>query len=137
MTSRGNVRRIATVVFPGAAMLLVGGALSLGGGAVAGATDPAPTILSTCSFSALSSALSTAQNIDFGCSGTIAFPAPLVITAGQTISLSGSGQSVILSGSGKNQLFIVNGTLTLTDFTVTGGAVLGQNGVKGQDGATG
>jgi hypothetical protein len=141
----GRLRRLGAACALGAAVT-ASGSLSLA--AAAGASDT--TNLSSCSFTALQSAVAAGGTIDYqqSCSATSAaevrFTATLTIAAGQSVDIESNGFTVDLDGQGKHRLFTVaGGTLALTGIDLVDGSVArgaasgGTNGANGNPGSAG
>ncbi len=116
--------------------LLAGCLASMMLGAVAMAATPTPVVVSDCTDSSgLSAALAnngTDVAVTFSCSGTIPIAAPLVVGAGDTVSIAGAGQSVVLEGAGASQILLVEGgTLTLSGLTLQDARASGAPGIGG------
>jgi len=100
------------------------------------ATDRPATVvvLKSCTFGTLAAAAAGSGTVAFGCSGVITFPRALTVSGPRDLTISGSGQHVMfwaatnLLAMKGNQLFIVNGGLTLTDLTLSGAGQFGKNG---------
>ncbi|MCS6802575.1 MAG: choice-of-anchor Q domain-containing protein [Chloroflexota bacterium] len=108
---------------------------------VSGAMPPAPAraagVVTNCGDfwgpGGLGAAVATSGVVTFACSGTIAVPAQIEISAANSpLVIDGSGQNVTLTGSGGTRLFRVgsNRSLTLRNLTLrdgkaeNGGAIL-------------
>jgi hypothetical protein len=104
------------------------------------------SVITSCTYSAVSQAVANGGNFVFGCSGTIDFPLPIVVST-KKVSLSGSGQSVVFestpscrSGPGAQncQLFDIAGAgLTVVDLTLQDGVEVGAPGGLGIPGTPG
>ena len=105
-----------------------------------------PTILVSCTWSALQAAVAAGGTVEFGCSGTITVPSTMVIGSGESLILDGAGQSVVLQGEkptgspavNTERIFKVDGgSLVLDDLTLEGAELLPAPGADGQPGTNG
>ena len=120
-------------------LLLIAGLLI---SSAAAAAEPAATaggavLIKTCSYSALAKAVLHGGTATFGCHGTIDFSKPIVVPSGDKASVSASGETVVLDGQDTSQLFVVDGSLVLTDLTLENGKAAGKNGAGGKKGTRG
>ena len=110
------------------ARLLLLPALLAGALGLAQAPAAHATAVATCTYADLKLALQAggAYTLPPGCIGTIVFPAngPITIPTGVTSSLDATGSGLVLSGNDASQLFVIQGTgsLSLTGLTLTHGA---------------
>ena len=95
------------------------------------AASSGPTVLKTCSYAALNTAVQKGGVIRFACSGTVSFAATIYVT--KTVTIDAAGCSVTFDGQSKWQLFQVNsGSLTLVNLTLANAFVVGEDGYPSQ-----
>lgn len=111
--------------------LALGLVTALWGIGLIGTAHAATATLTTCTESALESAIASAASgdtITFGCNGTITLTSTLVIS--QNLSLDSSGHSVTLDGGNNVRVLLVNSgvTLGLNALTIAHGTDSGSGG---------
>ena len=123
--------------------------VAVGVAALGGATTTAKTAatpITSCTTSAIQSAIQAGGSYVFDCGGIIAPPVvdgqqvPFTVPSGDTVSLDATGapSAVTVDGSRASQLFAVNGgDLTLIGLTVQDGLAAGTPGTAGPVGADG
>jgi hypothetical protein len=126
-----------TVCGPLAAAALVVGLVLVAPGHAAAA---GPTMLTSCSFAALSMAVSGGGTIDYeqDCTGSsqVVFPTEIIFKG--TVDIEANGFGVSFDSGYSTRFFdLVGGHLTLSGITLLGGAAIGQNGQNGQAGQAG
>ena len=111
-------------------------------GPAAFAADGAPTVatvLASCRFSALQSAVAAGGTIDYGqdCS-SVTFTAALTVPTGLTVTIEADGHSVTFNGNYMVRLFVVTGgTLTIGDISLIQARASTANGAAGGNGGNG
>ena len=121
MTGIGSPKVVSALL----AVVGSGVAVAWSAGPSIAATPAQVSVVKSCDFSKLASAISRHGTIDLDCNGTITFPKTLVISSGKT-TINAAGHSVIFDGGGSVQLFKLEGGqltlvgLTLRDATVSG-----------------
>ena len=101
-----------------------------------GASGPG-TVVSSCTESALDSAVAAGGAVTFSCSGTITLTNPLPIAGGENLSIDG-GNQVTISGDDLVQIAKVSGgNVTFANIALVDGLVQGITGGGGNDGANG
>ncbi|MCW2497885.1 MAG: hypothetical protein JWQ77_3809, partial [Jatrophihabitans sp.] len=92
-------------------------------------------VVSSCTESALRSAVAGGGTITFSCAGTIKVSSPLAIPAGTTID---GGNTVAISGNKQSQIATVaGGTVVLENITLVDGLATPKSGDNGTDGGDG
>jgi hypothetical protein len=97
------------------------------------------TTLSTCTESALASAVAKGGNISYVTScPSVPFNSSISIASKHTVSISGNGFSVTFNGQSATRFFVVSGgQLTVKDIGFVAGFATGSNGATGTAGTVG
>ena len=98
-------------------------------------------VLTTCSFSALKSAVAAGGTVDYGTncqSPPVSFTSTISVPSGLTVDIEASGHSVTFDGGFKVRLFeVTGGKLTIGGVTLTNAEVSTANGKAGSTGGNG
>src|ERR1700728_357089 len=130
MTGIGTPKVVSALL----AVVGTGVAVAWSAGPSIAATPASASLVKSCDFQKLESAISRHGTIDLDCSGTIAFPKTIVISSGRT-TINAVDHSVIFDGGGSVQLFrLEGGQLTLAGLTLRDATVSGDSGSKGAAG---
>ena len=110
--------------------------------ALAAAGRPAATgLLTSCSFTALQSAVAAGGTVDYGtsCQSTpVTFTSTIFVPAGLTVDVEANGHSVTFSGAFKVRLFeVTGGKLTIGHITMSEAQVSAAGGTTGGNGGAG
>jgi hypothetical protein len=128
---------VGTAIGPSVSITLVVG-LGLVGPQPVSASGP--TLLTSCSFAALDSAVSGGGTIDYqqNCTGgsTVVFPTEILFKG--TADIEANGFGVTFSGANSTRFFqLTGGRLTISGVTMHGGEETGQSGSEGTSGQPG
>ena len=98
-------------------------------------------VLTTCSFSALKSAVAAGGSVDYGTncqSPPVSFASTISVPSGLTVNIEANGHSVTFDGGAKVRLFeVTGGKLTIGGITLSNAEVSTANGKAGSTGGTG
>ncbi|MHB8439214.1 MAG: collagen-like triple helix repeat-containing protein [Acidimicrobiales bacterium] len=121
--------------------ILAASLLSLSGAVVglassAGAAVTATTMTS-CTFSALKTAVLVGGTVDYANNCTVNFAANITVPSTDNVTVSANGHTVAFNGQGDHRLFIVQGTMALDSITMENAVVYAGNGAAGASGMGG
>src|SRR5690242_16813201 len=125
-----------------AAALTFGLAAWCGPSALAAVSGPAvATVLTSCSFPALKSAVAAGGTVDYGVSCTsppVSFTSTITVPTGLSVDIEASGHTVTFDGGAKVRLFqVTGGRLTIGGISLNSAQVSTASGKAGSNGAAG